>query len=92
MTLPQLSLDQKLYYMVPYAPFVMVVHSRKYTIAEYWQTWTTIDESKTGDVTIGSFVRDNILQYSKVETLEELYEYEKTFFFDQVDQILYVHF
>jgi hypothetical protein len=88
----QLAIDQKIIYMIPHLPFVMKVNVSNYSIASYWKTWTGIDESKSGAVNITSFVRDSLYRYSKVESVNDCFTDEQTFYFDIATQILYVHF
>lgn len=92
MLIAQLSIDKKLDYMTPAYPFVYQIHAARYTVANYWKTWTGTDESKTGAVNITSFVRDSLYRHSKVDTLQDCINDEQTLYFDIANQILYVHF
>lgn len=78
--------------MTPYAPFVMMARPAKVTIADYWTAWTGVDESKVGTVDIVSFVRDSLFRYNEVTDILSCINQEKSFLFDKVNQILYVHF
>jgi len=92
MLIAQLAIDKIIDYMTPYAPFVMMARPAKVTIDNYWTTWTGIDESKVGTVEIISFARNAVFKYSEMIDLESCLNQEKSFIFDKINQILYVHF
>jgi hypothetical protein len=92
MLIAQLAIDKIIDYMTPYAPFVMMARPAKVTIADYWTAWAGIDESKVGTVDIVSFARNSLFKYNEVTDLLSCLSQEKSFVFDKINQILYVHF
>jgi hypothetical protein len=75
------------------APFVYATMPGGFQLADYWVTiFGAADESNTKIIRVTSFTRASVNNYTSVSSLASCLTFEKSFYFDFTNQILYVHF
>jgi hypothetical protein len=78
---------------VNHAPFVYSLLPGSYKAASYWVTkFGALDQSRTGTIFIQAFTRAVTVAYTKRDTLQDCIDNEQSFFWDNANQKLYVHF
>ena len=79
---------------VPYAPFVYSVRINALTQADWWtDVFGAPDETTTETIYIGSFYSGSgVNRYSPTTTLNDCLDQIESFYWDNDNQTLYVHF
>lgn len=77
---------------INYSPFIYTASPATWATGSYWTTaFGAPAESSAQSIEITSFVRDNVFIYSKVESLADCLLIEKSFYWDNANQVLYIH-
>lgn len=77
----------------PVQPYVYEARPGGLELADFWTTtFGVVDESRDYTIVIKSFVRDFNVSYNEVLSFNDCVAQEGSFFWDNTNQILYVHF
>lgn len=92
MILSQIAIDIQFSHPTAYLPFVSMCNVNYKTIADYWKTWTGVNEETDKKSGVSSVTREYINIYSETSSIIDCANAEKSFYFDFQDQVLYVHY
>jgi len=77
----------------PVEPFVYELRPGFLSLASFWtSTFGAPDESRSYTIVVKSFVRDYNVKYNEVNNYNDCVAQEGSFFWDNPNQVLYVHF
>lgn len=93
MTIAELSVLKSLGTPTNYRPFVYKYRFTSYTVASYWtDVFGAPDESQSINIFVLEVLRDFNIRYAIKSNLTDAENTEKSFFFSNGEQALYVHF
>ena len=93
MTIAELSISKLLGTPTNYAPFIYKYLFTFYTVAPYWiNVFGAPDESQTINIFVLEVLRDFNTKYDIKPNLTDMENTEKSFFFFNGEQALYIHF
>ena len=93
MIISELSVQTRITNGEPYRRFVYAYRFTTFTVADYWiTTFGAPDESQNDPILITSVTQDFSIDYTAKLNLDACIAEEKSFFWDNFAQTLYIHF
>jgi hypothetical protein len=93
MTITEIGVFTRITNPEPYRPFVYAYRFTVFTVAAYWiSTFGAPDESMNDPIVIISVKQDFSINYEQKLNRDACIALEKSFFWDNAEQALYIHF